>query len=285
MPRQKRFIIDFHITGLCNLQCPFCCGTRKRIIGADRRTVQSVIDKLKKAGVTTVVLTGGEPLMRGDLPQLIKYIYQRGIEVYLSTNGVLLLKYWPKIKKYLACVGLPLDGSTVLMSQKMGRDVKSYRAVIKILKFFKHNPPPCLVKVGTVVSKINKNNLSQIGRLIFKNNSLYRPNIWRLYQFSPLSFGTENRQEYEIGDKEFVRLCRESSKTFLGCKIVPLSNADSNDSYFFIDPDLKIILLTNDKFAEVGDIRTASADFFKSLKERYNQAVKKGAQNRRWLSK
>lgn len=284
MKGKQRFVIDFHITGLCNLDCPFCCGAPQRICGPDLDTIELVIDKLTKAGVTTIVLTGGEPLVRKDLPEIIKFLHQKGLEVYLSTNGVLLLKYWSKIKKYFRCLGLPLDGSNLKMTKKMGRSIKSYQATLKILKFFKKNKPPCLVKLGTVVSRINQDDLVKIGQLIFESKNLYHPDVWRLYQFSPLSFGAVHRQKYEISDAEFNNLCQKIKQYFPQQNIVPLSNADSNDSYFFIDPNLKIVLLTKNKFVKIGDLRTVSLQFLKRLKNRYNQTIRRGSANRQWLS-
>jgi len=285
MVRKNRFVVDFHITGFCNLSCPFCCGTPKRVFGPSFRSIQLVINKLLKIGVTTIVLTGGEPLVRPDLTKIIKYLHLKGLEVYLSTNGLLLLKYWPQIKKYLNCLGLPLDGSTGAMSEKMGRSLKSYQAVLKILKFFKKNKPSCIVKVGTVVSKVNQGDVIKIGQLIFENKDLYSPDIWRLYQFSPLSFGAIHRSKYEIGDKRFNRLCQKIKQRFPKHDIIPLSNADSNDSYFFIDPLLKIVLLTKDKFVEIGDLKTVSLKFLKKLKREYDGFIQKSLSNRRWLSR
>lgn len=285
MSVKKRFVIDFHITGICNLKCPFCCGTSKVLKGPSFFDVKLAINKLLKIGVTTVVLTGGEPLIRKDLPKIIRYMYGKGLEIYLSTNGLLLLDNLNKIKKYISCLGLPLDGHTETLSHKMGRDIRSYRAVLKILQYFKKNPPKFMIKLGTVVARANKKDLSVVGQLIFKNNALYHPDTWRLYQFSPLNFGVQHKKKYAISDREFEKVCFNVQNIFPDRRIVPLSNKESNDSYLFIDPSLKIVLLTGDKFIEIGDLKSDQLENFKKMKKQCQRIIFRGSFNRRWLPK
>lgn len=284
MRLSKRFVIDFQITGFCNLTCPFCCGTSKKILGPSFNDIKKSIIKLKRAGVTTIVLTGGEPLIRPDVVKIIKYIKQLNFEVYLSSNGVLVHKYLKRIEKYIDCLGLPLDGSTASKSRTMGRSLKSYQTTIKLLNFFNKNEPSYNIKVGTVVSKINQKDLFKIGQILFRNKNIYSPHVWRLYQFSPLSFGKESQHKYEISNKNFKQICQKIKKNFPNHNIVPLSNAKSNDAYFFIDPELKIILLTHDRFVEIGDLRTISINFLKKMKNNYNKIANRGSYNRQWLS-
>ena len=285
MAVKRRFVIDFHVTGLCNLRCPFCCGTPKIIKGPDLADIKLTVNKLVKIGVTTIVLIGGEPLLRRDLPKIIRYIHDKGLEIYLSTNGLLLLENLNKIKKYINCLGLPLDGYTETISRKMGRDVRSYQAVLKILQYFKQNPPKFIVKLGTVVARVNKRSLVALGQLIFNDNALYHPDTWRLYQFSPLNLGARHRKKYEIKDREFNRICSDIQHVFPGKTIVPLSNKESNDSYLFVDPNLRIVLLTKDEFIEVADLKHASLEDLKKLKKQFQRIVSRGAFNRRWLSR
>lgn len=48
---------------------------------------RQVIDKLSEAGVFIITFTGGEPTLRGDLPELLIYAQQKGIVTGLITNG------------------------------------------------------------------------------------------------------------------------------------------------------------------------------------------------------
>lgn len=54
--------------------------------------VKSVIDQAKRLGVLQVTFTGGEPMMRQDLYELIRYARIRGLLTRLNTSGLFLSK-------------------------------------------------------------------------------------------------------------------------------------------------------------------------------------------------
>ncbi|MBA2718158.1 MAG: radical SAM protein [Chloroflexi bacterium] len=76
----------------CNLSCDYCCvvaGPRvdpRRL--ADER-VRSLVDQAVTHGMDAVFLTGGEPTLRPELPELIRYITDR-LPLTLLTNAMLL---------------------------------------------------------------------------------------------------------------------------------------------------------------------------------------------------
>ena len=77
----------------CNFLCPFChnkdlippAGT----ISADDNILDTVLPTLKKRRhlIEGVCITGGEPTLQKDLPQLIRSIKELGLKVKLDTNG------------------------------------------------------------------------------------------------------------------------------------------------------------------------------------------------------
>jgi cyclic pyranopterin phosphate synthase len=85
------------VTDRCNLRCVYCMppqGVIKKPHGAMIRyeEIARVVGVAAEHGVREVRLTGGEPLVRPDLPQLVGMLAQiPGIEdLSLTTNGVLL---------------------------------------------------------------------------------------------------------------------------------------------------------------------------------------------------
>ncbi len=275
--------MDFHVTGLCNLNCKFCCGTLDKTKGPNFRDIVEVLQKLKQIGVTTIVLTGGEPLLRPDIVRIIEKIYKEGFEVYLSSNGILLPRYWKKLEKFISCIGLPVDGSTAKKSAYMGRSANSFRSVLKMLRFFKHNKPKCSVKIGTIVSKRNEKDIIDIGNLIFRNPSTYSQVIWRLYEFSPLNRGKKYASEYSISDSKYFKICQAAKKNFPHQKISFLSNAQSDGSYFFIDPHLRLLYLKDDKYNIIADLKRDKVNSLINIKKSLKSAIHKGSLNRKWL--
>ena len=87
------FAAQWSITGKCNANCRHCFLTDHQHTLKDLSTAQVIaaLDLLAGAEVHQVSLTGGEPLVRKDLPLLLKAMRERNITVSgLSTNGFLL---------------------------------------------------------------------------------------------------------------------------------------------------------------------------------------------------
>src|SRR5262245_36247884 len=84
------------VTDRCNLRCRYCMPldeyqwlARPEILSFEE--IERLVRIFASAGVREVRLTGGEPLLRRDLPQLVQRI--RGIDrieqVTLTTNAIL----------------------------------------------------------------------------------------------------------------------------------------------------------------------------------------------------
>jgi pyruvate-formate lyase-activating enzyme len=81
--------VQFYVTARCNLTCEQC-----NIIYANSDVRECTIDEIKriadnfaKMGVAIVLLTGGEPFARKDLPEIIHAFESRGVHVRMQTNG------------------------------------------------------------------------------------------------------------------------------------------------------------------------------------------------------
>jgi GTP 3',8-cyclase len=101
--RHGRSLRDLRIsvTDRCNFRCPYCMP--REVFGPDHaflprselltfEEVERLVRVFASLGVRKVRLTGGEPLLRRDLPQLVRRIAAvDGVEdVALTTNGALL---------------------------------------------------------------------------------------------------------------------------------------------------------------------------------------------------
>ncbi len=108
-------VAALELTYRCNHRCLFCScpwesdETYKK---AELKAEEwfSVIDVLMENGVSAFTLTGGEPLMREDLMQIIEYILQKGASLNMISNGRKIdddfLDYIAK-KKISICISIP----------------------------------------------------------------------------------------------------------------------------------------------------------------------------------
>ena len=75
----------------CNLRCPFCHNAPlvlPELVGQDTDEEQVLSFLRKRQGVLDgVAITGGEPLLRRELPALLRSVKELGYAVKLDTNG------------------------------------------------------------------------------------------------------------------------------------------------------------------------------------------------------
>src|SRR5206468_5159367 len=93
------------VTDRCNLRCGYCMPEeeyvwlpREEILHFEE--VSRLVDVFIELGVDKVRLTGGEPLLRRDLPRLIRLVVAKpGLrDVAITTNGVLLAAQAPDLR-------------------------------------------------------------------------------------------------------------------------------------------------------------------------------------------
>ena len=81
--------VQFYITARCNLTCEQCniiyANSDVRECSLDE--IERIADNFVDMGVAIVLLTGGEPFARKDLPEIIYAFESRGIHVRMQTNG------------------------------------------------------------------------------------------------------------------------------------------------------------------------------------------------------
>ncbi len=90
------YIIAINLTRRCNLACAHCyMDAKTRESGSDGELdtteVKGLLEQISsRSNETMVVLTGGEPLLRRDLDELVAHGSRLGLSMVVGTNGVLL---------------------------------------------------------------------------------------------------------------------------------------------------------------------------------------------------
>lgn len=167
---------SFQITPFCNFAC---AGCNVKEIRDSRQAKQltteealKVEDNLSKAGIQWLDLTGGEPLLREDLPLIIAYSHQLGMKTTLNTNGGIRKDDLDKEKLYwrkLADAGL--FGATFSYD---GTGEKTDSRFIELAAFLV-NTLHIFGGVRTVVTKDNLGFVKNIGIACMSSNVFYEP--------------------------------------------------------------------------------------------------------------
>jgi len=113
--KDKRPVVVWNITRACNLKCVHCYAHATDLSTSDELTTaegRALIDDLAAFGVPVLLFSGGEPLVRKDLPELAAYAVEKGMRAVISTNGTLITAPMARTLKEigLSYVGISLDG-------------------------------------------------------------------------------------------------------------------------------------------------------------------------------
>ena len=159
--KDKRPVIVWNITRRCNLKCVHCYAHAKDQVFDNELTTEqgkNLIDDLSQFKVPVLLLSGGEPTIREDLPELAAYAIEKGMRAVISTNGTLITQQMARVLKDigLSYVGISLDGMEKIHDRFRG--VKgAFRAALEGIK----NCQDAGIKVGLRFT-INKFNVDEI---------------------------------------------------------------------------------------------------------------------------
>lgn len=123
---ERRPVVVWNITRDCNLKCVHCyndSGAGKKYNDITTAKAKAVLDDLAGFGVPAVLFSGGEPLLRPDLFDLLGYAGGLGLRTVISTNGtVITAEAAEKIRDCgVGYVGVSLDG--------IGQDNDRFRGI------------------------------------------------------------------------------------------------------------------------------------------------------------
>jgi cyclic pyranopterin phosphate synthase len=164
------------VTDRCNLRCIYCMPpegvphiSHNEILSYEE--IRAVVQAAAGLGINKIRLTGGEPLVRADFPQLVQMLSQiEGIaELSLTTNGILLKNHAVELKRAgLSRINVSLDTLRPNRFQHITRlgELKDVLEGISAAKKAGFHP----VKINTVVMRgINDDEIPDFVRLTYED--------------------------------------------------------------------------------------------------------------------
>lgn len=224
-------VVSFRVTLRCNNKCKYCFSSKNtNIKEMDLSKLKKLFSLLVKMGVKAILLTGGEPLLREDIDQIILELKRFDFKVFIDTNGDLFFKHKGIISKNVDVIGLPID-----FSDSSYRNKDNLKTVLKILSLYKDRKKHPKIRIGTVVTKDNYQKLDKIAELL----KSYPVSAWKLYQFTPQGASAiKHRASLEISRNLFNKTTQEIKDRYSHfLKIIISERAERNRAYFFVNPD------------------------------------------------
>ncbi|RCG29882.1 radical SAM protein [Sphaerisporangium album] len=185
---QSRFVepplrqVYYAVTDGCNLRCPYCYASSEKCLPGELTTAESLalIDQIADFGAEVLIFTGGEPMLRKDLFQLVEHANGRGLKSNIVTNATMIRK--PAAARRFAelfnSVTVSVDGGTADTHDRTrgaGAFAKTHRA-LQLL-----NEAGVVPKINHIVTSENVDELEDFAlfveglevdsiRLMYHNN-------------------------------------------------------------------------------------------------------------------
>jgi MoaA/NifB/PqqE/SkfB family radical SAM enzyme len=207
----RRGIVKVHweCWSACNLGCPFCFRTRD--VPVDTDNAKRIIDSLVTGGAQTLAFAGGDPTLRADLLELVKYAKVAGMRVEVQTNAhsVGPVAWSALLASDRVC--LSLDGSTPERHDAVRKTRGNFAKVVRTAEALSR--AGIALTVRTVVTRENCNDVLHIARIIAAFPTCER---WTLLEFTPVNEGYANRARYELPLGSFERATEAIRDKFVG---------------------------------------------------------------------
>ncbi len=155
--RPTPLVVGWSLGTQCVFSCTYCNVWRKNQPGLPTETALRLIDDMAATGVKVIQFTGGEPLLRKDLGQLIDRCYVRGISVSLSTTGYGVADRIHELKN-LGQFSISLDGPRDVHDALRGDG--AYACALEGLEAAKRLDKK--IRISTVLSSENLDSLSHV---------------------------------------------------------------------------------------------------------------------------
>jgi AdoMet-dependent heme synthase len=155
-------------THSCNFSCEHCMVNAGKPLKNELKTdeIKKTIDDMAIMGVKYFIATGGEPLLRNDIFEVLSYSKNKGLKVGLATNSSLVSNFKKELENLkLDAVMVSLDGLEK-NHQKIRGNNYNFNEVINAIKYFKKIKTP-KISVCTTVFKSNLEELKELRDLIF----------------------------------------------------------------------------------------------------------------------
>lgn len=157
-------IVSWNTTNKCNMYCDHCYRESGKMDNGELTTEEGkkLIEEIARAGFKIMIFSGGEPLMREDIYELIGYADSLGLRAVLGSNGSLITyEVAEKLKSSgIKAVGISLDSLDGNKHNEFRKQKGAWRDTLNGMKNCRDAGLP--FQIHTTVMKWNKDELLNI---------------------------------------------------------------------------------------------------------------------------
>jgi len=211
--------IAWNITRRCNLNCIHCylASGKSSFEELSSETAKNLIKSAYEIGAKSFLFTGGEPLLRSDLFDLIKFAANFDLKILIATNGTLLSEKFYEIAKSLN-IGISVNLPS--LDKNIYKTITGFDKLDVVLKNLeKLRKLNIQTSIGVVVMKLNLTKIEDV--ILFSKDNNFFCDILCLIPVGRADFSLLPEK------KEYIRFLE-----YLAIKYNARSMAEINSSTF-----------------------------------------------------
>lgn len=205
----RPLILQHYITRKCYCKCPYCFYTGG---GADELTTTellAVYTQAKELGFRGVIITGGEPFTREDLPIVLKYIKYKGLTSTLITNGNYLLNRWQEVEDYVDNLVISVDIADDDLENIRGK-ANTFQNIVDGLDLVKRSGSVPII-MNSIIWQKNQDQIEELA--VFARDMEIEVNFYPMDPY--LQYGRkefESREEFALESAKLSDIFSEISQ-------------------------------------------------------------------------
>ncbi len=241
--------MNVELTKRCNLRCSYCFNDSGKPMKYELSLGEwkDILNTGKEYGGETLLITGGEFMMRNDSIEILNFALDKGLKTSILSNGYKINSIEENILKKLQKAQISVDSYDALLHNSR-RGKGSWETALNAINYLRENNVP--VEISATISPTDIPEIAGLAKLAFSTDSnlLLRPiqNIGRSKEKLSLT-NNELKNTLREVEKEYGKIFVEDFERY-----VPVSEEDDKDN-------LKkgiITILPN------GNIRGVELDFY-----------------------
>lgn len=162
------------VTYRCDLRCAVCdlpqrAAARRRAGDRELDTAEfkDVLRDMRAIGTAGVGVTGGEPMLRKDLPELLRHGADLGLHMHLNTDGLFVEeRALDLVRAGVRSINISLDGATAEIHDAARGRAGSFDRVLRSFQALKRAQRPGQRPRLTAVTVLTPRNIHQIGDVV-----------------------------------------------------------------------------------------------------------------------
>lgn len=201
-------MVFWETTNACNLTCAHCRRGAPSDVpsAAELSTAEaaSLITDIAACGVRVLVLSGGEPLLRGDILRLASHAARAGLQVALATNGTLLDRRTAETlrRSGVARVSVSIDAAEPTDHDRFRGQQGAYAAAVRGMRHLRSAGVPFQINFSVTRSTIE--HLDGVRDLALELGAC----ALHLFLLVPVGCGLQIVDEEQVSAEDYERVLR-----------------------------------------------------------------------------